>query len=140
MATMNRVFLVGNLANDPSLRQTGNGTAVTELRLAVSESYTNKEGQPVETTCFADVVVWGRQAAACGEHLAKGSAVMIEGRLETDSWETGQGEKRSRLRVRADRVQFLGRPRNGQEPASATAPQRPANRGPVNRGPVAAER
>ncbi len=113
MTSMNRVFLAGNLTRDPALRKTSSGTAVADLGLAVNEAYNNKEGQTVESTCFADVVAWGRLAETCHQHLAKGSTVLVEGRLETDSWEGGNGEKRSRLRVRADRVQFLGRPRNG---------------------------
>jgi single-strand DNA-binding protein len=112
MATMNRVFLAGNLTQDVDLRQTNGGTAVADIRLAASDSYTNKEGQQVETVCFADVVVWGRQAETCNEYLGKGSPVLVEGRLETNEWETPQGEKRSKLRIRADRVQFLGKPRN----------------------------
>ena len=113
MASMNRVFLAGNLTRDPALRKTSSGTAVADLGLAVTETYNNKEGQQVESTCFAEVVVWGRLAENCQEYLGKGSPVLIEGRLETDSWQTEKGEKRSRVQIRADRVQFLGRPRNG---------------------------
>ena len=121
MATMNRVFLAGNLTRDPALRKTSTGTAVADLGLAVTETYTNKEGQQVESTCFAEVVVWGRLAENCQEYLGKGSPVLVEGRLETDSWQTEKGEKRSRLQIRADRVQFLGRPRNG---VAAAGPQK----------------
>ena len=127
MASMNRVFLAGNLTRDPVLRKTSSGTAVADLGLAVTETYNNKEGQQVESTCFADVVVWGRQAEICQEYLGKGSPVLIEGRLETDSWQTDKGEKRSRLQIRADRVQFLGRPRNGATPAAG--PQKFKNGG-----------
>jgi single-strand DNA-binding protein len=111
MASMNRVFLIGNLTRDPEVRQTPAGTAVSDLGLAVNEAFTNKEGKRVESTCFLDVVVWGRQAEACREYLAKGSPVMVEGSLQLDQWKTDAGEARSRLRVRAARVQFLGRPR-----------------------------
>ena len=111
MTVMNRVFLAGNLTRDPDLRQTGSGTSVTQMGLAVTESYTNKNGEKVETTCFSEITAWGRVADACAKYLRKGSTVLVEGRLETDAWETEQGEKRSRLKVRADRVQFLGKPR-----------------------------
>jgi len=116
---MNRVFLMGNLTRDPEVRQTPAGMAVSDLGLAVSDSYANKAGEKVETTCFADVVVWGRQAENCGQYLRKGSPVLVEGRLQLDQWQTEAGEKRSRLRVCANRVQFLGRPRgpNGGAPA-----------------------
>ncbi len=109
MSSVNRVFLLGNLTRDPDLRQTASGMPVSDLGIAVSERYRNKAGEEVETKCFADVVVWGRQAEACTQYLSKGAPVMVEGRLQLDQWETEAGEKRSRIRVKADRVQFLGR-------------------------------
>ena len=114
MGTMNRVFLMGNLTRDPELRKTASGLTVSDLGLAVSDKYKNKAGEMVETTCFTDVVVWGRQAETCGQFLGKGSPVMVEGRLQLDQWQTESGEKRSRLRVHADRVQFLGRPKRSE--------------------------
>ena len=128
MGSVNRVFLMGNLTRDPALRKTPSGTAVSDLGLAVSEKYRNKSGEMVETTCFADIVVWGRQAEACGQYLAKGAPVMVEGRLQLDQWQTDSGEKRSRLRVRADRVQFLARPNRGTA-ESAAARQVAAEKG-----------
>lgn len=119
MSSMNRVFLMGNLTRDPELRQTPSGQAVTDLGLAVSERYKNKSGEDVETVCFTDVVVWGRSAESCAQYLSKGSPVVVEGRLQLDRWETENGEKRSRMRVKADRVQFLWRPqRPGSEAVS----------------------
>jgi single-strand DNA-binding protein len=121
---MNRVFLMGNLTRDPELRHTASGTAVGDLRLAISDTYRDKSGQTVESTCFADVVVWGRQAEACEQYLRKGSPCVVEGRLQLDQWETAEGDKRSRLRVCANRVQFLGRPRRGNgETEDSTAPE-----------------
>lgn len=121
MGAMNRVFLMGNLTRAPELRKTPSGMAVSDLGVAVNEKYRNKAGEVVETTCFADVVVWGKQAEACEQYLGKGSPVMVEGRLQLDQWQTESGEKRSRLRVRADRVQFLGRPRKGTGADAAEA-------------------
>jgi single-strand DNA-binding protein len=121
MGAMNRVFLMGNLTRDPELRTTPSGIAVSDLGLAVSEKYKNKAGEMVETVCFADIVVWGRQAEACRQYLGKGAPVMVEGRLQLDQWQTDKGEKRSRLRVRADRVQFLGRSKQHEE-ASPSSP------------------
>ncbi|MDE0839262.1 MAG: single-stranded DNA-binding protein [Kiritimatiellae bacterium] len=115
MASLNRVLLIGNLTRDPEVRYIPSGTAVAELGLAVNESFRNKEGQEVESTVFVDVVVWARQAETCAEYLSKGSPVFIEGRLQLDQWESKEGEKRSKIRVRADRVQFLGSPRRGAE-------------------------
>ena len=108
MAYVNRVMLMGNLTRDPEVRHTPSGLAVADLGLAVSDKYTNKAGETVETTCFVDIVVWDRQAETCAQYLRKGSPVLIEGQLQLDQWETKEGQKRSKLRVRADRVQFLG--------------------------------
>lgn len=113
MASLNRVFLMGNLTRDPEVRTTPSGAAVADLGLAVNERYTNRDGEKVETTCFVDLVAWRRQAELCQEYLAKGSLVSVEGSLKLDQWETEAGEKRSKLRVTANRIQFLGRPRNG---------------------------
>lgn len=113
MGDMNRVFLMGNLTRAPELRKTPTGIVVSDLGLAVNEKYRNKAGEMVESVCFADVVVWGRQAETCGQYLGKGSPIIVEGRLQLDQWKTDSGENRSRLRVRADRVQFLGKPRQG---------------------------
>ena len=107
MASFNRVMLMGNLTRNPELKYTPSGTAVTDLGLAVNESFKNKAGETVEQTCFIDVVVWGRQAETASEFLTKGSPAFIEGRLQFDQWENQEGEKRSKLRVRAERVQFL---------------------------------
>ena len=107
MASFNRVMLMGNLTRNPELRYTPSGSAVADLGLAVNESFKNKSGETVEQTCFVDVVVWGRQAETASEDLQKGSPVFVEGRLQFDQWESQQGEKRSKLRVRAERVQFL---------------------------------
>ena len=118
MASYNRVLLMGNLTRNPEIRYTPSGTAVADLGLAINENFRNKAGETVEQTCFVDVVVWGRQAETSAEYLHKGSPVFVEGRLQLDQWENQQGEKRSKLRVRADRVQFLGSPGKGAEYAS----------------------
>ncbi|MCK6479055.1 MAG: single-stranded DNA-binding protein [Planctomycetes bacterium] len=108
MAALNKVFLIGNLTRDPELRYIPSGTAVAEFGLAVNREYMDKAGEKKEDTCFVDLVVWGRQAETCNQYLKKGRMVFIEGRLQFDQWESKEGEKRSRLRVVADRVQFLG--------------------------------
>lgn len=119
MSTLNRVFLMGNLTRDPEVRYTPSGTAVGDLGLAINENYKNKAGETVESTVFVDVEVWARQAETCAEYLYKGSPVFVEGRLKLDQWTNQQGEKRSKLRVRAERVQFLGAPKRGAETADA---------------------
>ncbi len=114
MASMNRVFLAGNLTRDPEVRYTPSGSAVADLNMAINRVYTSGSGEQKEETCFVSVVAWGRQAETCGEYLTKGSPVMVEGSLQFDQWQTESGEKRSRLRVKADRVQFLGRSKKGE--------------------------
>jgi single-strand DNA-binding protein len=113
MGSFNKVVLMGNLTRDVELKQLPSGAAVADMGLAVNEKFRNKDSELVETTCFVDLVAWGRQAELCNTHLHKGSGVLVEGRLQYDKWETEDGQKRSRLRVRADRVQFVGRARNG---------------------------
>ena len=125
---LNRVCLAGHLTRDPALRKTNGGTPVADLGLAINESYTDKDGKTVPQTCFVDLVAWGRTAAAASEHLRKGDPLLAEGSLVMDQWETPQGEKRSKVRMRAARLHFLGAKRNGTEaarpgqPAPADAP------------------
>lgn len=135
MASLNKVVLLGNLTKDPELKRSPSGVAVTKLRLAVNEMLRDRAtGQLKEVPCYVDVTVWDRQAETCGQHLTKGSQVIVDGRLTYDEWKTQQGEMRSRLGVRADRVQFLGsskkQPDGGAAaqaaPAAPVAPVAPA--------------
>lgn len=125
MASFNKVILMGNLTRDPELRQAPSGAKVADLGLAVSETWRDKNGQTKEVTCFVDVVVWDKLAELCQQYLAKGRPVLVEGRLQMDEWKNQQGEKRSKLRVRADTVKFLGSPqkREDQESAPHSAPR-----------------
>src|SRR5580693_1329682 len=108
MADLNKVFLMGRLTFDPELRRTTGGTAVTELRMATSRSWTGRDGERREETLFIDVTVWDRQAENCCQYLRKGRSVHVEGSLKLDSWDDKTtGEKRSKIRVTAERVQFL---------------------------------
>ena len=118
MASLNKVFLIGNLTRAPELRYTPSGTAVADMRIAVNRSFTTQGGEKRDDTCFLTVVVWGKQAEACGEYLDKGRPIMVEGRLQTREWETKDGQKRNVVEVVAERVQFLGR---GKEDARAPA-------------------
>ena len=127
MASLNKVLLIGNLTQDPELRRIPSGTAVATLRLAVNESYQSKSGERVERTLFLDVDVWDRQAETCQQYLAKGAPVLIEGRLQLDTWDDKEtGQKRSRLKVRAERVQFLSGPRRDGTVRDTAAPAAPA--------------
>ena len=121
MASLNKVFLIGNLTKPPELRYTPSGTAVADVRLAVNRNYTTQSGEKREDTCFLTVVVWGKQAEACGEYLDKGSPILVEGRLQTREWEGKDGQKRTVIEVVAERVQFMGRGKTAGAPAAVPA-------------------
>lgn len=107
MSDLNKVFLLGNLTRDPELRYTPGGMAVCNLGLAVNREWSDKEKQKQKETTFLTVVVWGKAGEACGTHLKKGRPVLVEGRLQSRSWEK-DGQKRSTIEVVADSVKFLG--------------------------------
>jgi single-strand DNA-binding protein len=122
MASLNKVFLIGNLTRPPELRYTPSGTAVADVRLAVNRHYTTQGGEKREETCFLTVVVWGKQAESCGEYLDKGSPILVEGRLQTREWEGKDGQKRTVMEVVAERVQFMGRGKGTGAGAPAAVP------------------
>jgi single-strand DNA-binding protein len=109
LASVNKVMLSGRLTRDPELRYTPSGTAVSSFSVASSRSYKAQDGEWKQIVAFVNVVVWGKLAVLVNEYLKKGSAVFVEGRLNSRSWETDEGQKRSVLEVRAERVQFLDR-------------------------------
>ncbi len=116
MASFNKVMLMGNLTRDPELRYTSGGAAVASFGLAVNRRF--KQGEEwKEDVCFVDITVWAKQAENCTEYLHKGSLVFVEGRLNYQTWEGDGGQKRSKLEVVANTVQFLSRPGGGKGPA-----------------------
>ena len=124
MANLNKVMLIGRLTRDPELRYTPKGTAVADVGMAVNRRWSNDQGEQEETT-FIDVTLWGRQAEVAQQYLAKGSPVYIEGRLRMETWEDkNTGQKRSKLTVVGENMQFLsdGRGGGGQD-RSAAPPQ-----------------
>lgn len=104
--SVNTVILAGNLTRDPEVRYLPSGQAVADLGLAVNERV-QRNGEWTEVASFIDVTVWGKTAENCGKYLRKGRPVLVEGRLRMESWETKEGEKRSKLKVVAGSVQFL---------------------------------
>jgi len=108
MASLNKVILLGNLTRDPEMRYTPNGTAVSTFGLAINRRY--RQGDEWrDDVCYVDIVTFGRQAETVGEYLSKGNLAMIEGRLQWRSWETEDGQKRSKHEVIANNVQFMPR-------------------------------
>jgi len=129
MASLNKVFLIGNLTRDPELRYTNSGASVCEFGMAINRTYTVNDEKKDEV-CYVDINVWGKQAESCNTYLQKGSPVFIEGRLQLDQWtDKESGKQRSRLRIIGERVQFLSTP--GRKEDFNQAPQynntQPAN-------------
>lgn len=121
MANLNKAFLIGNLTRDPELRYIPSGSAVTTFTVAVNRVYM-QQGEKKEEVSYIKVVAWAKMAETCGEYLSKGSPVFVEGRIQSRSWETPQGEKRSAVEVVAERVQFLGKTKvSKQEGGTETA-------------------
>lgn len=133
MASLNKVLLIGNLTRDPELKYTPQGTAVCDFSIALNEKFKAKDGSWQEKVHFIDIAAWGRTAEVCGEYLRKGRPVFVEGRLQQDRWEQPDGQKRSKIRVTADRVQFLGGPAGAGGAPRAGAPE--AAEAPAEAGP-----
>jgi len=110
MASFNKVILIGNVTRDPQVKYLGSGTAVTELGLAVNRQWADKNSNERKSeTTFVDVTLWGRTAEVAGEYLSKGRPVLIEGRLQLDTWDDREtGHKRSKLRVVGESLVMLG--------------------------------
>ncbi len=104
MASVNCVIVMGHLTRDPELRYTPGGSAVTSFGLGINRRFRDRDGLPNEEVTFVEIVAWGKQAEGCGEYLAKGRLVLVEGRLRQVRWKTAEGEARSALTVVAERV------------------------------------
>jgi single-strand DNA-binding protein len=108
MASVNKVILIGNLGRDPETRYTTGGDAVTNLRIATTETWKDKSGEKQEKTEWHTVVLFGRQAEIAGEYLKKGRPVYIEGRLQTRKYTDKEGVEKYSTEVVGDRMQLLG--------------------------------
>lgn len=125
MATLNKVFLMGNLTRDPELRYSQQGTAIATLGLAVSR-VTGSGPERKEEVLFINAVTFKQLAERCSQHLHKGRPVMVEGRLQSRSWTDKDGNKRVTVEVVAENVQFLGAAGQGR-----AAPAEGAEHAPV---------
>lgn len=108
MVSLNKVLIAGRLTRKPELRKTPNGISVTDLLIALNREFVTQAGERQHEVCFVDVVVWGKQADNCAQMLDCSSPVLVEGRLQLDTWLAKEDkEKRCKLRIAAERVQFL---------------------------------
>jgi single-strand DNA-binding protein len=123
MTSFNKVILLGNLTRDPEVRYTPNGIAVASFAIAVNRKY--KQGDETkEEVSYIDIVVFGKQAESCGQYIGKGDSVLIDGRLQQRRWETEDGQKRNKLEVVAQSVNFMPkRSSAGQAAGGQTHPE-----------------
>lgn len=124
---LNKAIIIGNLTRDPELRAIPSGQQVCTLGVATNRVYKDKDGQQQKQTEFHNVVVWGRQAETCAQYLKKGQSVMVEGRLQTRSWDGQDGQKKYKTEIVADRVQFGPKPQNYAD--GTPVPERSSVRG-----------
>lgn len=128
---LNKTFLFGNLTRDPEMKSLPNGTAVTQFSIATNRIYKDAQGQKQEQAEYHNIVIFGRQAETSAQYLKKGQGVMIEGRIQTRSWDDKtSGEKKYRTEIIADSVQFgpksSGAPTEGGYAAKPTTNATPA--------------
>ncbi len=144
MANFNKVILLGNLTRDPELRVTPKGTSVCQFGMAVNRVYRSGDETQEETT-FVDLEAWGKQAEIISKYVNKGNPLFIEGRLKFDSWESKEGEKRSKLKVIVENMQLMGsRGDNGGQQSSGgyapaqrdSAPSAPSSQAPASSGDI----
>jgi len=108
MANYNKIILVGNLTRDPQMSYLPSQTPVCEFGMAVNHRWKGQDGQQREDTCFIDCRCYGRQAEVLNQYMSKGRQLLVEGRLQLDTWEAKDGTKRSKHRVFVEKFQFLG--------------------------------
>lgn len=131
MASLNKVILIGNLTRDPEVRFTPKGTAVCDLSIAVNRKWRDDSGNTQEEVTYVEIAVWGKTAENCGQYLKKGSSACFEGRLQLETWDDkATGQKRSKIKVVAEQVQFLSSPNceGGQQSSQQPPRQQPARR------------
>jgi single-strand DNA-binding protein len=139
MASVNKVILIGNLGRDPEVRYMPDGGAITNISIATTESWKDKEGEKQEKTEWHRVAFFGRLAEIAGEYLKKGGQVYVEGRLQTRKWQDKDGNDKYTTEIVADRMQMLGsRGDRGETPAERAASSEPGEKKPAPRAPAKA--
>jgi single-strand DNA-binding protein len=114
MASLNKVYLMGNLTRDPDVRTTTTGLKIAKLGLAVNRKYRTRENELKDETTFVDIDAFGQQAEVLERYCQKGSPLFVEGRLRLDQWQSNTGENRSKLTVVLENFQFIGGREGGQ--------------------------
>ena len=109
MPEINYVIVAGNLTRDPVFRQTTNQTPVVNFSMASNRRYKDSSNQWQEDVCYIGIVAWNKLAESCRERLKKGSAVLVDGELQSRSWKTDEGNNRSIVEIKARRIQFLNK-------------------------------
>jgi len=109
MPEINYVIVAGNLTKDPIFRQTTNNTPVVNFSIASNSKYKDSTNQWQEDVCYIGIVAWNRLAESCRDRLKKGSAVLIDGELQSRSWKSDEGHNRSIVEIKARRIQFLNK-------------------------------
>jgi single-strand DNA-binding protein len=119
---LNRALVIGNLTRDPELKSLPSGIQVTSFSVATNRVWKDKNGAKQESTDYHNIVVFGRQAETAAQYLRKGSNVLVEGRMQTRSWDATDGSKKYRTEIVADRVQFGPRPGGAPSGSGTPAP------------------
>lgn len=119
---LNKAIIIGNLTRDPEVKALPSGVQVASFSVATNRVWKDKDGAKQESADYHNVVVFGRQAETVGQYLKKGSSVLVEGRMQTRSWDASDGSKKYRTEIVADRVQF-GPRREGGSQAPAASPK-----------------
>lgn len=117
---LNKAIIIGNLTRDPELRSLPSGIQVASLSVATNRVWKDKNGARQESADYHNVVVFGRQAETASQYLRKGASVLVEGRMQTRSWDGSDGQKKYRTEIVADRVQFGPRKEGGSAPVTSS--------------------
>jgi single-strand DNA-binding protein len=116
--------VIGNLTRDVEVRYIANGSAVANVSIAINEKYTTKSGEKREDVLFLECTLWGKTAEIAGEYLSKGKPVLFSGKLKQESWDDKTtGQKRSKIVLNVDTMQFLGGPSGGQDAPKQEQPR-----------------
>lgn len=121
MPEINYVVVAGNLTKDPVFRQTTNSTPVVNFSIASNRKYKDSTNQWQEDVCYVGIVAWNKLAESCRDRLKKGSAVLVDGELQSRSWKSDDGHNRSIVEIKARRIQFLNKRERMQEGENGTA-------------------